>query len=121
MTKFCRLKCSLVGDLFKLKYFFSLKKLPFLANFNNYLLIAVAVKGLLILAILITVFGVKLTPFSTSEYPNPSLQTFFPFTQTVIDKPGLPHSSLNVFMIDLAFSIKIALSFWLKICELSLV
>lgn len=54
---------------------------------------AVAVRGLLMLAILITVLLEHNTLFSTSAKPNPSLHTVFPSMLTATQTPGEPVSS----------------------------
>lgn len=54
---------------------------------------AVAVRGLLMLAILMTVFEEHNTLFSISANPNPSLHTVSPLTLTATQTPGQPHSS----------------------------
>ena len=61
---------------------------------------AVAVRGLLMLAILMTVLPEHKTLFSTSAKPNPSLHAVFPSTITATDTPGEPHSSFKHWIMD---------------------
>ena len=66
---------------------------------------AAAVRGLLMLAILITVLLEHNTLFSTSAKPNPSLQTVFPSMLTATQTPGEPVSSFIHLMMDCDSSI----------------
>lgn len=66
---------------------------------------AVAVRGLLMLAILITVLLEHSTLFSTSAKPNPSLHTVLPSMLTATQTPGEPVSSFIHLMMDCDSSI----------------